>query len=70
MAKSDLIKAYDLLDKVLPDLPVEQTFEIFSNPNGEYVTSVRITGNDDEDCQVQLEAYLERKQDCYAMTAE
>jgi hypothetical protein len=48
---------------------ITKKYDIYVNPRGEYYESIRVTGEDDEDCQQQLENYLDTKQDCYGFEA-
>jgi hypothetical protein len=49
---------------------VTKIYDIYVNPLGTYYESIRITGDDEDHCQQQLEAYLDTKQDCYGFEKE
>ena len=48
---------------------VELVYDIFTR-KGEYYETVRVSGEDEEDCQEQVDVYLSTKQDCYAQHVE
>lgn len=48
---------------------MEIKYDIFLQ-SGPLYESVRISGEDEEDCQEQLDLYLSTKQDCYGQEAE
>lgn len=45
---------------------VTNKYRVYSDPDGKFIETIQITGTDDENCQVQLENYLDTKQNCYA----
>lgn len=48
---------------------VEIKYDIFLQ-SGELYETVRVSGQDEEECQEQLNLYLSTKQDCYGQEAE
>lgn len=48
---------------------MEVKYDIFLQ-SGELYESVRISGQDEEDCQEQLNLYLTTKQNCYGQESE
>lgn len=49
---------------------ITNVYDVYRNPDGKYIETIKITGEDDEDCQVQLENHLDTKQNCYAFNAD
>ena len=48
---------------------MELVYDIFTQ-KGEYYETVRVSGEDEEDCQKQVDLYLFTKQNCYAQKVE
>ncbi len=48
---------------------MELVYDIFTQ-RGEYYETVRVSGENEEDCQEQIDLYLSTKQHCYAQQVE